>query len=145
MTLPKDGVVGIVHALELDEQSTARWSQVLADYELVQPFKPLGREVFTMTDEERKSQKLRRFVGREVKAGSVLGLLSRGWSRGSAQDNGIVYELYHPLGGTLGLAPGIYFAPGGQQEDQKLGELTLRQSDPLAFSELVRSIEMLAP
>jgi hypothetical protein len=141
VTIPDGGVVGIAHPLEIDAATLTRWSRVFADYEILQPFMQLARDVHTMTDEERKSRKLTRFANLEVRGGGVLGLLSHGWSRGLVEDNGYVYELDHALA-TIRLDPGIAFGMGGEQENQKLSAITLT-ADPgaIGFSELVRTLE----
>jgi hypothetical protein len=141
ITIPGDGLVGITHPLALDEKTLARWSRVLADYEILQPFMQLARDVHTMTDAERTSRSLTRFANLEVRGGAVSGLLSRGWTRGPVEDNGVVFELGHALG-TMRLSPGIYF--GGDLETQTLGAITLRKTgdiDAVAFSEMVRTLE----
>jgi hypothetical protein len=143
ITVGAHATVGIVHPLELDADSIARWSRVFADYELLQPFEQLGRAVHHATAEETASKKLSRFAGKDVRAGAVMGLLSHGWSRGPVEDNGVVYELVHPLG-HMTVSPGIYFGGGAQQDDQKLSPIDLKPGfDALAFSELVRSLERL--
>ena len=45
--------VGIAHPLHLGA-SVAAWSELFADYEILQPFPQLGREVHTLTAEERE-------------------------------------------------------------------------------------------
>ncbi len=139
VTVEGDARVGIVHPLELGKDVIEKWSRVLADYEVLQPFAQLARDVHTMTDEERTSRKLERFANREVRGGAVMGLLSRGWTRGSVEDNGVVYEIHHALG-TMTLKPGIYF--GGDLETQTLGTITLRTGDigAVAFSEMVHTL-----
>jgi hypothetical protein len=143
VTIAEDAEVGIVHPLDLDAATLAKWSESLASYDILQPFEQLGRRVHAITPEETSSKTLRRFEGRKVKAGAVMGLLSRGWSRGSVEDNGVVYELDHALG-SMTLEPGIYFGVASDQEDQTLSAITLRQTDPVGFSELVRSLERLS-
>jgi len=141
-TIPDDGFVGIAHTLDLDAATLTRWSRVFAEYEILQPFMQLARDVHKMTDEERKSRKVTRFANLDVPGGAVMGLLSHGWSRGSVEDNGYVYELHHPLA-TIRLDPGIAFGMGGEQPNQKFSAVTLTKATPgaIGFSEMVRTLE----
>ena len=123
----------------------ARWSEVFADYEILQPFMQLARDVHAISDDERTSGKVKRFANLEVAGGAVMGLLSRGWTRGLVEDNGIVNELDHALG-AMPIAPGIAFGMGGEQPHQTLGAITLAKTAPidaLAFSEMIRTLETL--
>ncbi|HRG98479.1 MAG TPA: DUF4132 domain-containing protein, partial [Polyangiaceae bacterium] len=156
--------VGIVHRLDLDDAAAAAWGQVLADYELIQPFSQLAREVATPTAAERAGDKLERVVGLDVPTGKVLGLDNRGWRRGSPQDGGVVcwYEKHLPGGlvACLDLDPGIFTGMVSEAPNQKLGALTLSRGEPgwgvtdkvklgelapIAWSELLRDLESLRP
>jgi hypothetical protein len=145
--------VGIVHALELDAKSTGSWSQILADYTLIQPFPQIGRPTFALEPKEKGKTKLDRVKGRKVKTGKVMGLQNRGWRKGSPQDAGQIYEMVKPLGelgqAELAFDPGIN--AGGMdsvEPEQTLGELTLpvkaEALDPILFSELVRDAMLVA-
>ncbi|WP_084000299.1 DUF4132 domain-containing protein [Actinomadura kijaniata] len=95
-TLPGTARVGIAHPLDLGE-GTGAWSELLADYEIVQPFPQLGRPVHTLTDAERASRTLDRFADATVPTHRILGLERRGWARGEAQDAGIQGWILRPL------------------------------------------------
>ncbi|MFE5093496.1 DUF4132 domain-containing protein [Streptomyces sp. NPDC056638] len=86
--LPDDATVRLAHPLHLGEQLTT-WSEVFADYEILQPFAQLGRTVFELSEEERSGYRLTRFEGLKVPTGKVLGLERRGWERGAPQDAGV--------------------------------------------------------
>nr|BFE28296.1 WGR and DUF4132 domain-containing protein [Actinomadura rugatobispora] len=88
LTLPEACRIGIPHPLHMDERERAAWADVLADYEIVQPFRQLGRSVLALTGEERASGRLTRFEGYTVPVGAVLGLVHRGWDRGVPLDAG---------------------------------------------------------
>jgi hypothetical protein len=109
-TLADDASIGIVHPLQLGEDVNA-WSDLFADYEILQPFEQLGRSVYTLTDEEKAAGELTRFDGRQTPVGKVLGLERRGWQRGAPQDAGIQRWISRPLPGggsvTVDLDPGI--------------------------------------
>ncbi|ATE55519.1 hypothetical protein CNX65_21375 [Actinosynnema pretiosum] len=78
--LPDDALLRITHPVHLGPD-VAAWSELFADYEIVQPFQQLGRRVFTLTDEERAGSTVTRFDGVPAKPGRLLGLLRQGWER----------------------------------------------------------------
>jgi hypothetical protein len=86
-SLPDSACVGIIHPVHLGDALEA-WSEVFADYEILQPFPQLGRDVHTLTEDERAGGRLERFEGLAVPFGKVLGLVRRGWERGEPQDAG---------------------------------------------------------
>ena len=108
--LSDDASIGIAHPLHLGEEVNA-WSDVFADYEILQPFEQLGRTVYALTEEEKAAGKLTRFDGMETPVGKVLSLERRGWRRGAPQDAGIQGWISRPLPGggsvTVDLDPGI--------------------------------------
>ncbi|MGW4805258.1 DUF4132 domain-containing protein [Kitasatospora sp. NPDC004272] len=87
--LPADATVRLVHPLLLGERAVAAWSELFADYEVLQPFPQLGRPVHRFTPEEAAANRLHRFEGRTVPVGRLLGLTKRGWERGAPQDAGV--------------------------------------------------------
>ncbi|ACU69341.1 WGR domain-containing protein [Catenulispora acidiphila DSM 44928] len=126
-TLADDAVIGVAHPLHIGGD-VAAWSDVFADYEILQPFAQLGRTVFAFTDAEKASTRLTRFGGIETPVGKVLGLERRGWRRGAPQDAGIQGWISRALLGggsvTATLDPGItvdYVAEWG--ETQRLQEV----------------------
>ncbi|MES9506510.1 DUF4132 domain-containing protein [Streptomyces sp. NPDC000609] len=86
--LPGDAAVRLAHPMHLGDALTA-WSEVFADYEILQPFPQLGRTVLTLPEEESDGYRLTRFEGLKVPIGKVLGLERRGWRRGTPQDAGV--------------------------------------------------------
>ena len=58
LTLPDTAEIGLVHALELPAADAATFGQIFADYEILQPFAQIGREVYRLTDEERAATAL---------------------------------------------------------------------------------------
>jgi predicted DNA-binding WGR domain protein len=99
LTLDDDAQVGIAHRLHLTEADEQAWTRVFGDYELEAPFAQLGREVFRLTAAEAAATALTRYEGKRVETRKLLGLLSRGWFKGPAQDAGGIFNLYKPLEG----------------------------------------------
>ncbi|WP_326769143.1 DUF4132 domain-containing protein [Streptomyces sp. NBC_01591] len=108
--LPDDATVRLAHPLHLGDELTT-WSEVFADYEILQPFPQLGRTVLTLPEEEYAGYRLTRFEGLKVPIGKVLGLERRGWQRGTPQDAGVERWISKRLGDdcylVIALDPGI--------------------------------------
>lgn len=124
LTLPEGASVRLAHPLHLGDDLGA-WSELFADYEILQPFPQLGRAVHTLTEEEATSHRLARFEGATVPVGKLLGLTKRGWERGEPQDAGVECWFYRRIEEgrylVIDLDPGI--AVGMVDE---LGDQTFR-------------------
>jgi hypothetical protein len=165
ITVSDDAVVGIAHPLHLGD-TIAAWSALFADYEVLQPFPQLGREVFTLTDDERKATVLARFAGIRVPTGKILGLSQRGWQRGAPQDAGIQGVTFKPVADgrsvVIDLDPGIIAGEAMEWPEQTItgvwlsdqatvewgnptGDLTFDRLDPITASEALRDLEGLVP
>ncbi|MDE7477355.1 MAG: DUF4132 domain-containing protein, partial [Lachnospiraceae bacterium] len=93
--LPKSGIIGLVHPLELTEENLSLWKEQLSDYEIVQPIEQLERPVFRVTEEEKDAKELTRFGGVVVNSLSLSGkLLNMGWYKGEVLDGGSFYTYY---------------------------------------------------
>lgn len=156
--------IGLPHALELPADQAAAFGQLLADYELLQPFAQLGRDTYALDDAERAADKLLRWKGVKVPTGKVLGLANVGWRRGPAQDSGCIwtYDKGVDTARTLELTfePGIIVGMIDEYPEQVLQEITLGRAqrsgwhrdgdlaafdalDPILASELIRDMERL--
>ncbi|QKG20398.1 DUF4132 domain-containing protein [Actinomadura verrucosospora] len=150
LELPETVVVGVAHPVHMQQgDRVAAWAEVFADYEILQPFPQLGRPVYELTDEERKSGHLTRFEGATVPVGRMLGLTKRGWERGAPQDAGVECWISRPAGVDLhvviDLDPGIAVGNPDALPDQRLrqvclcrrrDELWMHHGDPLPFGRL---------
>ena len=154
--------IGVPHALEMPAAEAAAFGQVFADYELLQPFAQVGRDTYTLGEDEKASLKLLRWNGVKVPTGKVLGLVNKGWRRGQAQDGGGIWYFTKPLGAhkviELHLDPGIIVGMVDEYPEQTLGEVQVGQPaawgelrnpqafatlDDVAASELIRDLEAL--
>lgn len=162
-TLPETASVGIAHALTMPAEAQTVFGQIFADYEILQPFRQLGREIHTLTADEQQYNKIDRFAQKTVATGSVLGLVNRGWERGDAE-SGWVSDLIKPLGAGLcavaSLDPGTAIGDLGAEPSQRIPEIALHNAsknrwnrgaplslsslDPVMTSELLRDIDMLS-
>jgi predicted DNA-binding WGR domain protein len=161
--LPESATVGIAHVLEMPAALQAAFGQVLADYEILQPFRQLGRETYALTPEELQASEIKRFASKQVASGSVMGLINRGWERGQAQDAGWVGWFTRRVGdgltAQLDLDPGLSIGDPSYEPKQRLAGIVLRKTgtwdtdglvhferlDPIIASELLRDVALLAP
>ncbi|MFC9996822.1 DUF4132 domain-containing protein [Nocardia sp. NPDC127526] len=122
--LPEDAAVGIAHPLHLGDARTA-WGEIFADYEILQPFPQLQREIYACTEEERRGSVLPEFQDRTVPTGKILGLSRFGWDRSAPQDGGVSTEMVRVLGGgrslVIDLEPGIIAGLALEFDEQKIG------------------------
>jgi hypothetical protein len=162
LALDDGAVLGIPHVLELPADECRAMSQLFVDYEVLQPFPQLAREIFGVTPEECALDCLARWAGKDVAVGSLLGLAQWNWQRGRAGNHGMIESYRRPANEGLEVAfdfsPGI-FAGGGQPAyRQTLGQVRIIRaegpSDPpprfadldaVHASELIRDLESLTP
>jgi hypothetical protein len=153
-TLPEGASIGVAHTLEMQKDDEAKFAQSFADYELLQPFKQLGRETFALTPEEAALPSLSRWAGKKIPTGKVLGLEARGWRR-AAPINGHVGTIEKPVGMhklALELDPGMEASCLEVELEQELVALDtggmstlLGELDAMGVSEALRDIaQMLA-
>ncbi|WP_242907056.1 DUF4132 domain-containing protein [Actinomadura terrae] len=120
-TLPASALVGIAHPLHID---VAAWSEVFADYAILQPFQQLGRPVHALTEQERGGARLERFEGLKVPVGSVAGLVRFGWERGEPQGGGNETWISRPVDGgrhlVVALDPGLSAMEFGATGDHQI-------------------------
>jgi hypothetical protein len=128
ITVPDTARIGIPHPVDLGDQVPA-WSEVFADYEILQPFPQLGRPVHTLGDGERATDRLARFQSAKAPVTKVLGLQSRGWVLASPQDGGyqpwLTREIASGRHVTLDLSPGIYAGDINLHPEQQIADLYL--------------------
>lgn len=91
-TLPENAQIGLVHPIELSKEECGTWLEQLSDYEIVQPFKQLSRQVFTLADNEKGKDCIDRFHGCTMNSLSLISkMLKLGWYKGNAEDAGYFY------------------------------------------------------
>lgn len=95
-SLPEGAAVAIAHPVDLGGEAHA-WSDVFGDYEILQPFRQLGRPVFGLSDTERAATVLTRFGGRPASPFRIAGLERSGWRRGVVGDGAVWDDVIRPL------------------------------------------------
>ena len=160
--LPDNATVGIAHVLQMPGPLQTAFSQIFADYEILQPFRQLGRETYALTPQEIEAGVITRFADKPVATGSVMGLINRGWERSEAQDSGWIGEFIKaaPAGDIVAeLDPGtvvgdvnweprqrittLSLHPAGRWHDAKK-RLPLTCLDAITISEALRDIDLMA-
>ncbi len=146
-TVGDDQRVRIAHPIAIASEVGA-WSTLLGDYHVVQPFPQLGRDVLSLTADEKAATILTRFVGVKIPGARFFTLKHRGWSfrdhqLGKSMRDGMV---------LLTTEPGLGFL-ASRPEEQTLGEVSLYANThkPATFgdltaieaSELLRDLELL--
>ncbi|WP_156925840.1 DUF4132 domain-containing protein [Glycomyces arizonensis] len=126
VALPGDAVIRLAHPVLLGEQ-VGRWSELFADYELLQPFAQLARPAMAFTPEEDATGRLERFEGREVSTGALMGLAAKGWDRSESWrggwEAGMSYVL--PEAGVLAIGLGA----GTRDTTQTITSVRLHRSE----------------
>lgn len=159
--LPADVFVGLTHRLEMPLEVAATFGQIFADYEILQPFKQLGRETYALTPEEQQTSVLTRFASRVLNTASVMGLANRGWE--IVEYGGGWLGEYRKLLGeehqvTVQLTPGTIMGNPTHEPRQKIPTVTLSERnrydanselkfgslDAIVVSEILRDLELLA-
>ncbi|GIE75043.1 hypothetical protein Aph02nite_09930 [Actinoplanes philippinensis] len=149
-----DTPLGIVHPADLGDE-LAGWAQIIADYEILQPFPQLDRPVVALTGEQRASTAL---AGFGPVSPDAIEALMRGRWHGNGYETGTSThtQLRRALPGGLALLaeldPGVptstYLTPAGEQriteiwvDDvwsdhwQRERRIPLGAADPAALSE----------
>ena len=131
--------LGIVHPVDLSEAERSSWASVQADYELVEAFPQLSRQVFTLPSDQGDDLVLHGLPEGAFPAGKLIGGFSKfDWTRGEPLDAG-VYVLFGKYFHAADVTAVIQFDPGmwvggspAEQEDQafKCAYLLAGEHDP---------------
>ena len=163
--LADSALVRLAHPLTWAE-GLSRWGEIFSDYEILQPFEQLGREVYALTPEELEGAQFGRFEGVTLPVGKLLGLTKAGWQRSQPMDAGIQNCVYKRLPGgrylVIDIEPGIAIGWVNDLGDQTLNavyltdraqdyhrrfrgdaDVPLSELDPLTVSELLRELNRL--
>ncbi|CAN5522986.1 hypothetical protein BH09MYX1_BH09MYX1_15400 [soil metagenome] len=144
------GEVVLPHPLQLDPELIGTWSEVFADYTIVQPFEQLGRAIFEMTATQRNGKTIDSAVGRVVPALRFVATLDAlGWGGANRGKT----TLRTKTGGTaytyVAMTPGYNVRALASAKPQTLGVLTLYGASTfdeigdIDLSELLRGVDLL--
>lgn len=158
MELDLNANIGIPHPIELNDGLRHAWGSLFSDYEIVQPFAQIGREVFKAQPAELPAHELTRYSETVIPTGKLFGLEYKGFSREYAYDGGPVIAYRKHIAGTpyyarLSFSPGMIPAEAISTPEQTIDALELFRADHLfprpslgelsavVFSELVRDVD----
>ena len=144
-----DGTIGLVHPAHIPE-TVGAWSDVFADYEILQPFPQLGRPVHEPLPGDLDGSGLSRFTGVTATPSQALRLTYRGWEpvweNPASWGQGLLYRLSDDVSVLLGLDPGMGTGdPYNGYPDQTLVSVDLRGGslndiDSATVSELIADL-----
>ncbi|MEU5990501.1 DUF4132 domain-containing protein [Spirillospora sp. NPDC047418] len=151
-----DGVrVGVAHPATMGATLEA-WSELFADYEILQPFPQLGRPFYALTGQERDAGGLDRLAGAELPPDVVDRLAWRGWAPG--EDPRTLWREIAPARRLVIAFAGPGPGPGGRETlrevridaapaDHRPGGVVPRFADlsPVALSEALAKLVPPAP
>ena len=160
-TPPPSARVGVAHPVDLGDDLAA-WSELFADYEILQPFRQLARPVYALTEEERRTGRLARFEGVWVPTGQVIGLERHGWRRAAPEIADLQFRISRQVTAeyqvVIHLEPGIvvgnidrepeqcletvFIVPAGRPDDDDPEKIRV-EMDPVAASELLATLTSL--
>jgi hypothetical protein len=129
VTLATDATIRVAHPALLATGDVRAWAELLADYEVLQPFDQMNRPVMAFTADEIATGRLTRFEGVTVEVGRILGMTNRGWDRTGYESGGVELSVdYHlPGGGAIivDLDPGIYVGSVNAHPHQTIKRVAL--------------------
>ncbi len=152
ISLPATAVIVLAHPFNLEPATVAAMSQLFADYQLIQPFAQLSREVFRASDADAAVTEA---LNKAVPTNALRGLESRGWEKGdnfSGEIGSYTTQLSADCHAKLHFEPPYSLAVADKTLRHQLDHLTLKnqgqpvaaaQLDAIILSELLRDLHHL--
>lgn len=136
--IPEGATVSVLHPLEVPPATLTALGERFTEYEILQPFAQLAREV----PREVTSEDALEF--RPIEARKLLGLERRGWRRGRAGERGLVNVLEKEIGtlrASLSLEPGIAAGDPTSSPTQEPQELVLTSPHRVFLAEVTADLQ----
>ena len=93
--LPENCMIGLVHPIDMDEETLTAWKEQLSDYEVIQPIEQLERQVYRVKEDEVGKKTLMRYKDRKINDFTLLGRITKlGWQKGTVLDAGCFSTFY---------------------------------------------------
>jgi hypothetical protein len=92
-------IVGIPHPLALSDETKSLWGEIIGDYEIIQPFAQMSRDIYELLTEERLAEEIKRFAEVPIPGMMLARMMeNQGWQRGGLHDHGdySVHYKYFP-------------------------------------------------
>ncbi len=127
--------LGIVHPVDLSDDEISRWSEVQADYELVEAFPQLSRQRFALPADQGDDLALHGAPTGKVEAGRLIGACTKyGWRRGAALDSGVysLFGQYFVAGDVTAVIEfenGMWMGPISEQDEQTITSVYLLRGE----------------
>ncbi|WP_188053800.1 DUF4132 domain-containing protein [Iodobacter fluviatilis] len=149
ISLPATAVIVLAHPFNLVPAIVASLSQLFADYQLIQPFAQLSREVFRASNADAAVTEA---LNKAVPTNALRGLESRGWEKGnnfSGEIGSYRTQLSADCHAELHFEPPYSLAVADKTLRHQLDHLTLEnkgqpvaaaQLDAIVLSELLRDL-----
>jgi hypothetical protein len=158
--IPEGATIGVAHPVELGA-AVREWSEVFADYEILQPLDQLGRPALELTAAERCERTLQRFERIVLGASDIAALEPRGWSSGPVGDPPVWSRFLRPLGDDdryliVDISPGlkggvaagsgyqtierVWLSVAGEDASFDLHSVPLSDLDAVPASEILRDL-----
>ena len=157
--IPEGAAIGVAHPVELGP-TAAEWSEVFADYEILQPLDQLGRPSLELTEAERSGRMLERFQRVVLDANVIAALEPRGWYSGPVGDPPVWSRFLRQLGDDryliVDISPGlkggvaagsgyqrierVWLSVAGEHASFELHAVPLSDLDAVPASEILRDL-----
>jgi Domain of unknown function (DUF4132) len=93
-------IVGIPHPLALSDETKSLWGEIIGDYEIIQPFAQMSRDIYELLTEERPAEEFKRFAEVPIPGVMLARMMeNQGWLRGGLHDHGdysVHYKYFPP-------------------------------------------------
>jgi hypothetical protein len=138
--------VGVAHPITMSEEERTAWIARFADYQIVQPFAQLGRELFRSTPGEIGERAIARAVDAKTTRGRLFQLGRREWRADFRRPDVTEYQKEFPCGAAARLEvtpPVTQGGTGDQAFTITLAQCTyaLDHLPPIDYSELMRDLD----
>lgn len=150
LALAPDAKVVVAHPIELEPDRLARWRALFGDYQIVQPFAQLARELTRASEVDPHATEIVSARGAGTSRGRLFGLARRGWEA-RAEDGVLVrWERELPASGyvaSVTVEPGLVIGEGGEDEQsitRAWCTMALGELPAIDRSELMRDVLWLA-
>ncbi len=150
--LTKKSNIRIAHCVDLFENNWSEWQKYIMEKGIVQPFKQVFRELYTLTDEEIENDGYtNRFAGYQIEAKKAIGILSsRNWLIND-------YDGFEKVNHAQNLRIDLYcyadWRNANELEEETLEKVTfidnktnktmdMKKLDKVLFSETMRDLDL---
>jgi hypothetical protein len=157
--VPDGATIGVAHPVELGPAVT-EWSEVFADYEILQPLDQLGRPSLELTAAERSGRLLERFQKIVLDPTEIAALEPRGWFSGPVgdppvwsrflraldDDRYMIVDIKPGLRGGVAAGSGyqtverVWLSVAGEHASLELHSVPLSELGAVAASEILRDL-----